>query len=267
MPFAAGMYYSVNEGGSKENPPVVLVHGAGGNHLFWSADMRRLPGYTVIAPDLPGHGRSGGSGQQSIWVYASQLVDFLAELGLYQAVFVGHSMGGCLGLALGLEHRGNVVALGLISCGAHIDIPPDILEHTTSPATFPLALAALKGRIFSPYSNPTLVERGMRQLAGTRPGVLYGDLLACWSFDVVNRVGEVMAPALVITGSDDQMTPPHCAQFMAANLGSALKEQEGRSPNRLQVVPSAGHMLTLEQPQAVKAALVSFLNDIYFHGD
>jgi pimeloyl-ACP methyl ester carboxylesterase len=267
MPFAAGMYYSVNKGGSKENPPVVLIHGAGGDHLYWPADLRRIPGYTVIAPDLPGHGRSGGSGQQSIWVYAGQLVEFLAAIGLYHAVFVGHSMGGCLGLALGLEHPGNVAALGLISCGAHIDIPPDILEYTTSPTTFPLALEALKGRIFSPYSNPALVERGMRQLAETRPGVLYGDLLACLSFDVVNRVGEVTAPALVITGSEDRMTPPHSAQFLMANLGSSLKLQQGRPPNRLLLVPSAGHMLTLEQPHAVKAALVSFLNGIYFQGN
>ncbi len=267
MPFAAGMYYSINGGGSKENPPVVLVHGAGGDHLYWAADLRRLPGYTVIAPDLPGHGRSGGSGQQSIWIYASQLVDFLAELGIYQAVFIGHSMGGCLGLALGLEHRGNVAALGLISCCAHIDIPPDLLEQTTSPATIPLALEALKERIFSSSSDPALMERGMRQLAETRPGVLYGDFLACQSFDVVNRIGEITAPALIITGSNDRMTPPYCAQFMAANLGTASKEQAGRHPNRLQVVSSAGHMLTLEQPQAVKTALLSFLNDLYFHGE
>jgi pimeloyl-ACP methyl ester carboxylesterase len=267
MPFAAGMYYSVNEGGSKENPVVVLIHGAGADHLYWPADVRRLPGYTMIAPDLPGHGRSGGSGQQSIWIYAGQLVDFLAELGLYQAVFVGHSMGGCLALALALEYSGNVAALGLISCGAHIEIPPDILEHTFSPATFPLALEALKERIFSPYSNPDLVERGMRQLAETRPGVLYGDLLACQSFDVVDRVNQIMAPALILTGSEDQLTPPYCAQFLMANLGSTLKASEDSSPNRLQVVPSAGHMLTLEQPQVLKSALVSYLNGIYFQGN
>jgi pimeloyl-ACP methyl ester carboxylesterase len=264
MPFAAGMYYSINEGGSKENPVVLLIHGVGADHLYWPAEVRRLSGCTVIAPDLPGHGRSGGSGQQSLWVYAAQLVEFLAELGLYQAVFVGHSMGGCLGLALALEHPENVAALGLISCGAHIDIPPDILEHTTSQATFHLALESLQERIFSPYSDPVLVERGMRQLAETRPGVLSGDLVACQSFDAVNRVGEVMAPALILTGCDDLMTPPHCAQFLMANLGSTLKASEGRSPNRLQLIPSAGHMLTLEQPQAVKSALVSFLGGRYF---
>ena len=263
MPFAAGMYYSVNEGGSRENPVVVLIHGAGADHLYWPADVRRLPGYTVIAPDLPGHGRSSGSGQQSLWVYAGQLVDFLAELGLYQAVFVGHSMGGCLGLALALEHRENVAALGLISCGAHIHIPPDILEQTTRLATFPLALEALKGWIFSPHCDPTYVDRGMRQLAETRPGVLSGDLQACQSFDVVSRVGEITAPALILAGCEDRLTPPHCAQFLMANLGSTLNVSKGRLPNRLQLVASAGHMLTLEQPQAVKSALLSFLNSRY----
>jgi pimeloyl-ACP methyl ester carboxylesterase len=263
MPFAAGMYYSTFEGGSREDPAVVLIHGAGGDHLYWPAEFRRIPGYRILVPDLPGHGRFSGSGRQSIWAYAAQLVFFLEELGLSQAVFIGHSMGGCIVLALGLEHSRNVTAMGLISTGAHIDIPAEIIENTASPATFPLAVSALGALIFSPYTNHKLVERGISQLSKTRPGVLYGDLLACQTFDIVDRVHEIQSPALVMCGSEDKLAPTHYSQFLASQLGSGGKDREGSFRTRLEIIPSAGHAVILEQPQVVKTCLVPFLKSVY----
>lgn len=262
MPFAAGMYYSINNEGSREKPSVVFIHGAGANHLYWPPDLRRLPGYRVITPDLPGHGRSGGSGQQSVWIYADQLVKFLAELGLYQAVFIGHSLGGCIALALALEHSGNVTALGLISSGAHIEIPADILNYATSPATFNLAIEAMKPRIFSAYTKSAVIQRGVRQLSETRPGVLYGDFLACQSFDVVDRISEIKAPGMVMCGSEDRMTSPTNSQYLAANLGRSTLEKGIGKPARLVMVPSAGHFLILERPQIVRKTIVSFLYEV-----
>jgi len=92
--------------------------------------------------------------------------------------------------------------------------------------------------------------------------VLYGDLLACRSFDVVHRVNEIGAPAMILTGSEDQITPPYYAQFLMTNLGASGLASEGGFQNRLQVIPSAGHMIILEQPGAVKTALVTFLSDL-----
>ncbi|TLN23779.1 alpha/beta fold hydrolase, partial [bacterium] len=95
MPIAAGIYYALVQGraASSLHPPVILIHGAGSSHLCWPAALRRLPGCRVLALDLPGHGRSSGVGLQSLDALADRLVDFLEALGLYQAVFVGHSMG------------------------------------------------------------------------------------------------------------------------------------------------------------------------------
>ncbi len=262
MPFTAGMYYSISEEGSREKPSVVLIHGAGANHLYWPPELRRLPGYRVIAPDLPGHGRSGGSGQQSVWNYADQLVRFLAELGLYQAVFIGHSLGGCIALALALEHTGNVMALGLISSGAHIDVPEEVFTYASSPATFHLAIEAMKPLIFSPYTKHAMVQRGLRQLAETRPGVLFGDFLACRAFDIVDRIADIAIPAIIMCGCDDRMTPPNYSQYLAVNLGSRVRKDEAGKPSRLVMVPSAGHLIILEQPQVVKQTLAGFLNQV-----
>ena len=63
MPVAADLYYHIYEGSEEgRRPPVVLIHGAGGTHLHWPSEVRRLPGYRVLALDLPGHGKSGGAG-------------------------------------------------------------------------------------------------------------------------------------------------------------------------------------------------------------
>jgi pimeloyl-ACP methyl ester carboxylesterase len=259
MPFSAGMYYAAFEGDRKEYPPVVLIHGAGGDHLYWPADFRRIPGCRILAPDLPGHGLSTGSGKQSIWAYADQLVHFLDELGIFRAIFIGYSLGGCIVLALALRHPEILVAMGLIASGAHIDIPPEIIENAANPLTFPQAISALGDRFFSSQTDPRIIEKGMKHLAKIRLGVLYGDLLASKAFDIIDRVGEIRAPALVMCGSEDVFTPPQSSQFLAAHLGSEGNEGRAGAETRLRLIPAAGHAVILEQPQAVKAQLVPFI--------
>ncbi len=73
MPTAAGIYYAQFDEGRKDEPPVILIHGAGSSHLVWPAELRRLAGQRVLAVDLPGHGRSGGVAQQTIAAYAGQI--------------------------------------------------------------------------------------------------------------------------------------------------------------------------------------------------
>jgi pimeloyl-ACP methyl ester carboxylesterase len=259
MPFVAGIYYSTNEGPRREKPVVVLIHDMGGNHQGWPSDLRHLPGYRVIVPDLPGHGKSSGTGLQSIWGYADHLIGFLAELGLYKAVFIGHSMGGCIALALGLKYPDQVIGLGLISCGAHMDLPMDILENITGPATLHLALDALKYLNSSPARLVGTEERINRPFLDTRPGVLYGDLLACTHFDVVDQLEEIQAPTFVLSGYDDRLVPPNNAQFLETHLENNPKASGN---NKFLLVPSAGHNILIEHTQTVKRTITSFLGTI-----
>src|SRR5512135_2219935 len=101
MPTADELYYHIYEGGIEgEKSPVILIHGAGGTHLYWPSEMRRLPRYRVYALDLPGHGKSGGRGQQSIPAYAQAVLAWLEQIGIHRAVFVGHSMGAAIALSI-----------------------------------------------------------------------------------------------------------------------------------------------------------------------
>jgi pimeloyl-ACP methyl ester carboxylesterase len=74
MPVKSELYYHLYQGSGYETLPVVLIHGAGGTHLSWPPEVRRLAGVRVYAIDLPGHGKSPGRGQQSIAGYARSVL-------------------------------------------------------------------------------------------------------------------------------------------------------------------------------------------------
>ncbi|HVN55856.1 MAG TPA: alpha/beta fold hydrolase [Anaerolineaceae bacterium] len=252
MPDAAGIYYSVHEEGSLEKPPLVLIHGAGASHQIWPAELRDLPGFRVFALDLPGHGKSAGTGGHSIFIYADCLVKFLDTLHLRKAVFVGHSMGSAIALALALEHRSRVVALGLIGTGAVLDVPGDLLDFSANPATLPIAVESLIQRSFGPRAPAPLIEDTIQCMLETRPGVLNGDLKACTFFDIRKQLDRIRLPIILFCGSEDRLTPPPYAHLLESCISAAC----------LRLYYGAGHMLFLERPQALAADLVEFLNSI-----
>ena len=108
---------------------------------------------------------------------------------------------------------------------------------------------------FGPQAPPQLTELAAQRMAETRPTVLHGDFLACDAFDQSEHISEISKPTLVITGAEDKMTPVRNAQFLAGAIPNA----------QLEIVPNAGHMVMLEQPQTVANALLSFLNGVSYN--
>ena len=252
MPIAADVYYSAYQGGAGERPTVVLVHGAGGTHLYWPSEVRRIQGYRVLAVDLPGHGKSAGRGFQSIEAYVEALLEWMQAVPLHQAVFVGHSMGGAIALSMALDHGEHVTALGLLGSGARLRVHPEILQRTASDTTLQSAIALVVANSFSEQAPERLVDLAARRMGETRRSVLYGDFLACDAFNEMDRLGEIDKPSIVITGEEDRMTPTRYAQFLADSLPNA----------ELHVIPQAGHMVMLEKPQQVANLLKRFLGGL-----
>lgn len=249
MPVAADLYYSLSVRGGVSRPSLVLIHGAGGTHLSWPADLRRLAGWNVLAVDLPGHGRSAGLSQQSIARYSSQLVDFLAEVNIHQAVLAGHSMGGAIAIQAALDQPSLVTGLGLVATGAYLGVLPQLLEDFSNSSTFVQALGKFQRLAFSPDTSPLLVEFSMKVMQEGRSPVLGGDWQACAAFDQRQQIDRITCPAWVAVGADDRLTPLPYAHFLVARLPNA----------QLTVIPHAGHMVILEQPAAVVAGLREFL--------
>ena len=252
MPIAGGIYYFSHLEDERSKPPVILIHGAGGNHLHWPPEVRRIPGQRIYAPDLPGHGRSSGIGRQSVGDYARIILDFMDELDISKAVLIGHSMGAAIALALGLDHARRTLGLGLLSGGARLVVSPELLDNTSSASTLPLAIKAISKWAFSPATSQRLKELALARMAETRPTVLHGDFLACNEFDVIGRLKKIRVPTLVLCGRDDRMTPMNYSEYLASQIELA----------RLVRIENAGHMVMLEKPQEVMAEIQAFIASI-----
>jgi pimeloyl-ACP methyl ester carboxylesterase len=254
MPTAAGYYYFAHEANDHSRPPVILIHGAGGNHLSWPPQLRRLPDQRIFAPDLPAHGKSEGIGRHTIEDYVQDVLEFMSELKIYSAILVGHSMGGAVALSVAIHFPKRVTALGLIGSGARLRVDPALLRASSDPSTFASAVRMINDASFSSQSN-RIMELSTQRMMETRPTVLYGDLMACDAFDEMNQLSKLSLPTLIVCGSDDQVTPLSHSEFLREHIAGA----------HLKVVPNAGHMVVLEQPDLVSGLLADFVNSIPYH--
>jgi pimeloyl-ACP methyl ester carboxylesterase len=249
LTIAAGVAFWDHAPGDARGAPLLLVHGAGGTHLHWPEAIRALPGRRVLPVDLPGHGQAPPPGERSISAYAEALLGLLDALGIPRVVVAGHSMGGAIALTLALEAPGRVAGLFLVGTGARLRVAPAILAASADPERAAEVAEITAAASFGPAVGPEERAAFARALAAQPRGVVHGDFTACDTFDVVDRLGEVRAPASVVVGSEDRLTPPKYAALLRDRLPG-----EG-----MLLVPGAGHMVAWEAPAAVAGAAETFL--------
>jgi len=226
---------------------LVLVHGAGGSHLDWPAPLRRLKGANVYDLDLPGHGRSEGPGRSSVADYRDFTLAFLDALGLEKAIVVGHSMGGGIALDFALHYPDRLAGLILVGSGARLRVAPAILTGILS--DFEATVDLVCNYAFGSGATEQLKRLGRQRLLNTPAEVLHGDYAACDAFDVMERLGEVRCPTLVIGGTADVLTPPKYSVYLFDHIPEA----------ELVLVNAAGHMVMLEKPEIVARVISQFV--------
>ena len=254
MPISAGLYYFAHaaEDAKPDRPPVILIHGAGGNHLTWPPQIRRLAGETIHALDLPGHGQSEGAGRQSIEAYADDVNSFMQSLNIRSAVLVGISMGSAIALTLALKYPKKVKALALLGGGAKMRVAQTVLETAGNPNTFESAVEAINTNCFSETAQQNLVQLSKQNMQKMRPPVLLGDFLACNEFNVIEQLEKINLPTLIICGVEDKMTPPKFSELLHAGIAKST----------LHILDHAGHMVMLEQPDEVADLLKQFFDKL-----
>jgi len=235
-------------------PTVVFLHGAGFDHSVWALLARSFAyhGFGVLAPDLPGHGRSGGAPLSSIAALADWTAALIDAAGVRAARLVGHSMGSLVALETAARHPEKVTALGLIATAAPMRVSDDLLNAAKTNDHAAVDMISLWSNGYratmggSQAPGLWMLGGAERLLERARPGVLFADLSACNDYhDGLAAAAKVAVPSVVILGSRDLMTPAKSGKAIAAAIPGC----------RLTMIEGAGHMLMSERPDEVLAAL------------
>lgn len=246
---------------SADASSIVLVHGAGMDSTVWSQQARYLAarGFNVLAPDLPGHGQSGGASLKTIHAMGEWLAAMLADECTGSCVLVGHSMGSFVAMHAALSS--DVRHLVLIGTAAKMPVHPDLIAAAKD--QLPLAAALIGDWAFAPdydHSRQALPSTSLRLsairlLERSAKGVLADDLIACTDFDsAIETTQRVNARKTIIAGGLDRMTPLNSAKKLASD-GDA----------EIVVLNDVGHMPILEAPVEVRRRLAAKLTDDRVH--
>jgi pimeloyl-ACP methyl ester carboxylesterase len=257
-----------------EGPPILLIHGVAGSSEQWEPVMRLLADeFTVLAPDLLGHGRSAKPrGDYSLGAYASGLRDLTVALGLDDATVVGHSLGGGIALQFAYQFPERTSRVVLVSSGGLGREVHFLLRAATLPGSelvLPLisnervlgagtAVSGFLGRL-GLRTGPDIAEfaRGYATLAdGDSRRAFLHTLRA-----VIDHGGQRVnatdrlylaedMPSLIVWGRRDPIIP-------VSHAGIAHRGMPG---SRLEVFDDAGHFPQLDEPDRFADALNEFIS-------
>ncbi len=245
------MSYWVSRGHLLEGRETVLfIHGAGGGEYTWSYQKGFFEKqFSPVIIELPGHGKSGGEGEQEIGKYAEHVRAFIKVMKFSKVTLVGHSMGGAIVQTLALTHPEVIHKIVLVGTGARLRVFPMILDGIKS--DFKETVRKITQFAYSRKASSDLIERAISDLMRCRPEVLYDDFLACDRFDIMNDVEKIDLPALILCGEEDELTPVRYSQF----LHSRIKH------SNIEILSQAGHMVMMESFQIFNEKIREFIGD------
>ena len=238
-------------------PSVAFVHGAGMDHTVWALPARYFArkGLRVVAPDLPGHGRSEGTALSSIMAMADWLERLFDATGVAKAAVVGHSMGSLVAWQFANAHPDRCRALALLGTSMPMPVTELLLDaaHDNHHAAIDMANAwsHSAGGALGANANPGvwMLGAGERLLERCGAGVFHADLAACNGFDPNESEGSIACEAVVIAGDEDRMTPAKAGLNVASHLPNA----------RVVRLADCGHAMLSERPNEVLDALIGIV--------
>ncbi len=274
-PIEAGVEPGVDQrGDARTDPPVLLlIHGLGGSSATWQEVMPALARrFTVIAPDLFGHGESDKPRQDySLGAHANVARDLMIALGIERATVVGQSLGGGVAMQLAYQHPQRCERLVLVSSGGLGSEVSWVLRALSLPGVeylmpvlFPSFVRdagnALSRRLrrFG-LRAPRLEEEWRTYVSLTEPGNRHAFIQTLRS--VVDPGGQAVSardrlylaahvPTLIVWGRHDRMIP----------VEHAVTAHEAIPGSRLEIFEDSGHFPHVEEPGHFVDVVTDFID-------
>jgi len=234
-------------------PAVLLLHGWGGSSDSWLEVEEFLvkDNYLVIAPDLPGFGKSAPPIEPwDVQNYSDFVFSLIKHLEIDSFFLLGHSFGGRIAIKFSNQHA--ELLKGLILCdAAGIRIAPDLKTKT-------IIAAAKVGNVFLSHRLTAVIKEWARNIFYfllrekdyvKANGVMRETIKKALGEDLLSELPNIKTRTLIIWGEADQLVPLKCARvFNEKIIGS-----------RLEVMPKIGHSPHLENPEKLAQIIISFL--------
>ncbi|HEY8530237.1 MAG TPA: alpha/beta fold hydrolase [Paenibacillaceae bacterium] len=235
--------------------PLVLMHPVGLDLTFWEYIVPLLPaGFETHALDFRGHGRSDPPPAPfELDDLVSDAVAYLDRMGIGKAVFCGVSMGGMVAQKIALAHPGRTAGLILVNTTPRTD--PALMAARAEKVKAGGMAAVLDETLKRWFTeetaakNPELLERVRKRLLADDPKTHEWAWRAMTKMDVLDRLGEIRCPCLVIGSEHDRSTTPEIAKEMTRRLANAEYAE----------IANASHMAFLEKPQVFADAARQYL--------
>lgn len=240
-----------------EGDPLLFIHGYPLAGQLWDEAVGELRAdHRCIVPDLRGHGASEATERVTIADYADDLIGILDEIGEGGPVtLIGLSMGGYVAFDFVRRYGERVAALALVDTRAAADSADaaagrrETAERVLREGSGFVA-AEMATKLFASGADAPLREEWRQIMAATPPlGVAAALHAIAERPDSYPVLEALKVPVLIVVGAEDSITPPDEARRMQALLPSAV----------LEIIPGAGHLPPVEQPEAFTAALRRFL--------
>ncbi len=240
--------------------PLVLLHGYPLDRTIWRNQMS-IDASPVIAPDFPGFGNSPITPLTSMNEYADWINDFLLELGHNRAVWVGHSMGGYVALALARRHTNSVRALVLVCTQARSDteearqnrlsVASRVMREGTEAITGGMGAKLVSAN--HAEKRESLIRELENLMRSTEPAAIaQAQRAMAVRQDQRSTLPSLSMPVLIVYGAEDQFLSEDCAIEMA----------DGFPDVRVERFASSGHMAMMEEPERFNAVLSQFVSSL-----
>ncbi len=265
MPFVqtrAGQVFYAEQGSGL---PVVMLHATLHDHTDFDAVAGPLAaaGYRVLALDWPGHGQSttpAGLGPVTAPLLADVLADFVAELDLAPAVFIGNSVGGYAAARIALEHPDRVAGLILVNAGGFVKVPRLAVRVLGIPAVNRAVFPLLVPRYMKPDSERLrAITRRVQDRARSKTGAAVS--AALWrsfadpAYDLRADGPRLGVPVLLAWGARDIILPESTARrTQAAIPGADLRTLQ------------TGHVVFASDPDGFVGLVLPFLESVAIAG-
>lgn len=241
---------------------VVMLHGVGGGKDAFRPQMEPLAaaGYRAIAWDMPGYGDSAPIAPYDMAGLASALMRLLDAIVASRVVLLGHSMGAMVAQEAMVQAPQRISGLVLSATSPAFGKSDGawqqaFLAERLGPLDAGRTMADVAARLVPGMVGEGFAPEGAGLAAAIMsrvpPATYRAALNALMGFDRRAALPDIRVPTLVVAGENDPAAPAPVMEKMAARIPGA----------EYVVLPGAGHLANLEQPQAFNAAVLAFLHE------